>query len=179
MSGSTGARQLGITIIAVLALVGCGSAATPSPSHTVASPAPATGRASASAPGQAASQAPLPSGSSDPDRFARFKAHVAASGTVVAALLEALPFDVSTNNAAAVTKDATALQAWAAAEADWMTANPYAACYGGAYTNWDTVRVHAAKAASTALAGNYDQLEGSFAVSQYKKLAELMPQVHC
>lgn len=60
-----------------------------------------------------------------------------------------------------------------------MAANPYATCYGAVYTNWDTVWDHAAKAATTALAGNCDQMEGSFAVSQYKKVAELMAQVHC
>ena len=169
-----GRRCLGI-LLSVLVLSGCGASATPSPSRATATPP--TGTIAATA--QPSAQAVLPTGSGDPARFAAFQAHVSASTSVIAPLLTTLPFDVSTNNASAVNTDATAIQAWAKSEADWLAANPYATCYGGAFTNWDSVREHAAKAATTALAGNYDQMEGSFAVSQYKKVAELMPQTHC
>lgn len=169
-----GRHCLGI-LLCVFILGACGSSAPASPGHSTASTSPST----APATGQPSAQTVLPSGSGDNARFAAFRAHVSASTTVIAALLTSLPFDVSVPNVAAATKDATAIQAWATAEADWMSANPYASCYGVVYTNWDTVRVHAAKAATTALAGNYDQAEGNFATSQYKKVAELMGRAAC
>lgn len=148
-------RRGAAVLLALVILGGCGSPASSSPTGPAPTVSPAGGTASAQAPAPTA----LPSGSGDAARLARFEAHVVSSASALGPLLDALEHDSLVSDGAAVARDIASIQAWDTAESAWLAANPYATCYGVLFTQWDTARAHAAKVASRAAAGAYDQFE--------------------
>ena len=165
-------RRVGI-VVALVLMGGCGSSpgqTGPSTSHAASPTGAATAQPSAS-PGPATSYAA--------GTYEGVKAHVLSSVTPIRDLLMALGTDVNLEDAVAVASDAAKIQTWAAAEAEWLKANPAAGCYGAIISAWENVRTHALKAADGALAGAFDVMEANFASSQAVKAAEMVTPASC
>jgi hypothetical protein len=89
--------------------------------------------------------------------FAAFRSHVAAASSKLGKLMTTFSTDAGKGNVAAVKKDATAVRAWAKAEAAWLDAHPAVGCFASVYVLWDVVRQHADTVAADALAGQYEK----------------------
>ena len=164
----------------VLLLTACSSPSQPSG---------VSGRPITLAPGSAGAPSEIPatkqpasqpvSPGRDAARLAAFHAHVLVSIGTLGTLLSALETGVAINDTAAIATAAANVQTWSKVEADWLAANPLADCYGAAHTLWDNVRIHAAKAATTAVAGAFDQMEATFATNSAKQVAVLVGVADC
>ena len=104
--------------------------------------------------------------------FSTFLTHVKGELPTLYSLTSAYATDAGQGSVAAF-NDAAAVRAWAKGEAAWLDGAQTAACFAGAFTQWEEVRQYADLFAADALAGRYAQSTAEF--DQMNNLATTAP----